>query len=78
MTWRTANLVGFVLWLLVVPAALVAGWYHSLAFIAGAAMYENAVSHLAAWRADVPTEREPQAHDLADVLRELDRRAAMR
>jgi hypothetical protein len=55
MTWRVANLVGFILWLLVVPVALLAGWYHSLPFIAAASIYANAVSHLAAWRADVPT-----------------------
>lgn len=56
VTWRLANLVGFVLWLLCVPAAALFGWYHSLPFVALASIYANAISHLAAWRADVPNE----------------------
>ena len=37
--------------------ALVTGWVYSVAFITVVSIYANIASHLAAWRADVPTAR---------------------
>lgn len=54
MTWRKANLILTVLWVGVMPLALVTGWIYSVAFVSTVSIYANAASHLAAWRADVP------------------------
>lgn len=56
MTWRRANFWLSVVWAVMVPVTLVTGWVYSIAFIALASIYANFASHLAAWRADVPTE----------------------
>lgn len=54
MTWRRANLVLTVVWVAMVPVAILTGWLYSLAFISAVSIYANAAGHLAAWRADVP------------------------
>lgn len=51
---RRANAVLTIAWLLMVPVSLVTGLAYSVAFVSLASIYANAVSHLAAWRADVP------------------------
>jgi len=52
--WRITNFILTILWILMVPLAIVTGWIESLVFISAASIYANAASHLAAWRADVP------------------------
>lgn len=47
-----------IFWVTMVPMAWYFGWIYSVAFIAGASIYANAVSHLSAWRSDVPTEKD--------------------
>jgi hypothetical protein len=36
------------------------GWLYSIAFISTVSIYANFISHVAAWRADVPNTRAPQ------------------
>lgn len=57
--WPVINLALTFIWIAVVPLALMTGWIYSIAFISAASIYANAASHLAAWRADVPTEGDP-------------------
>lgn len=54
MSWRLANLLLTVVWVAMVPVAIITHWIYSVAFIAACSIYANAASHLAAWRADVP------------------------
>lgn len=51
---RRANALLTVFWLAMCPLALATGWIYSVAFVSLVSIYANAVSHLAAWRADVP------------------------
>jgi hypothetical protein len=51
---RRLNLVLAILWAVMIPISVMTGWIFSIAFIAAASIYANFVSHLAAWRADVP------------------------
>jgi predicted membrane chloride channel (bestrophin family) len=62
VTWdyRRLNAIMTVVWCVMVPVALVTGWIYSVAFISVVSIYANIASHLAAWRADVPTARRPQ------------------
>lgn len=55
MTWRRVNLSLAILWALMVPLSLVTGWVYSVAFVSLASIYANSATHLAGWRADVPT-----------------------
>lgn len=59
MTWRRANLLLAIAWALMVPVALWTGWIGSVVFVSAVSIYANAVSHVAAWRADVPNPEEP-------------------
>ena len=54
---RRANLVLAIAWAAMIPVSIVTGWIYSIAFIAAASIYANFISHLAAWRADVPNSR---------------------
>lgn len=54
MAMRRTNAVLTVVWLALCPIALATGWIYSVAFVSLVSIYANAVSHLAAWRADVP------------------------
>jgi uncharacterized membrane protein YhaH (DUF805 family) len=56
VTWRRANFWLAVVWALMIPVSVLTGWIYSLAFISAASIYANVASHVAAWRADVPTE----------------------
>jgi hypothetical protein len=38
-----------VLWLIMVPIALVTGWIESLVFISACSIYANAAAHFSAW-----------------------------
>jgi hypothetical protein len=40
-----------VLWVAMVPIALVTGWVKSIVFISACSIYANAASHFAAWLA---------------------------
>jgi hypothetical protein len=53
---RRANAILTVFWLAMCPIALATGWIYSVAFVSLVSIYANAVSHPAAWRADVPTD----------------------
>lgn len=53
---RRFNAALTMVWLAMCPIALATGWIYSVAFVSLVSIYANAVSHLAAWRADVPTE----------------------
>lgn len=53
--WRAIDLALFVAWLAMIPIAIITDWIYSIAFIAACSIYANAASHLAAWRADVPS-----------------------
>lgn len=55
VNWRQANLLLTVVWTAMIPVAITTGWIYSVAFISVASIYANLASHLAAWRADVPT-----------------------
>lgn len=57
-TWRKINLGLAIAWAIMVPVSIVTGWLYSLAFISAVSIYANFVSHVAAWRADVPNEPE--------------------
>ena len=49
-TLRKAHLFLLVAWLAMVPIAIVAGLLESVAFVAAASIYANAVGHWAAWQ----------------------------
>jgi hypothetical protein len=53
---RRLNLALAVAWALMIPIAILTGWIYSIAFISAASIYANFISHIAAWRADVPTD----------------------
>jgi hypothetical protein len=55
VTWRRANLCLAVCWAVMVPVSLATGWVYSVAFVSLASLYANAATHIAGWRADVPT-----------------------
>lgn len=54
---RRANLWLAVVWAVMVPVAVITGWIYSIAFISAASIYANFISHIAAWRADVPIDK---------------------
>ena len=54
---RRGNLVLAIVWAAMIPVSILTGWIYSIAFIAAASIYANFISHLAAWRADVPNSR---------------------
>jgi hypothetical protein len=56
---RRLNFTLAVVWTAMIPVSVMTGWIYSIAFIAAASIYANFVSHLGAWRADVPTVKEP-------------------
>jgi len=55
-SWKNVNFVLMLVWLVMIPVAVITGWLYSIAFISAASIYANVASHLAAWRADVPLE----------------------
>lgn len=55
MSWRRANLALAIAWAVMVPISFATGWVYSVAFVSLASLYANAATHLAGWRADVPT-----------------------
>lgn len=54
-SWRLVNLILSVIWTAMIPISILTGWLYSLAFISAVSIYANIASHIAAWRADVPT-----------------------
>lgn len=50
-----------------IPVAIWTGWLYSIAFISAVSIYANIASHLAAWRADVPTPPDANADANADA-----------
>ena len=57
---RKLNFVLAVAWAVMIPVAIMTGWLYSIAFISTVSIYANFISHVAAWRADVPNARAPQ------------------
>jgi hypothetical protein len=55
---RRVNLLLAIGWAAMIPISVMTGWIYSIAFIAAASIYANFISHLAAWRADVPNIRD--------------------
>ena len=55
-SWKNVSFVLMLVWLVMIPVAVITGWLYSIAFISAASIYANVASHLAAWRADVPVE----------------------
>jgi hypothetical protein len=55
LSWRRLNLWLAIAWAIMIPVSVATGWIYSLAFISAASIYANVASHVAAWRADVPT-----------------------
>jgi hypothetical protein len=51
---RKLNFALAMAWAVMIPVSILTGWIYSIAFIAAASIYANFISHLAAWRADVP------------------------
>lgn len=60
MSWRKVNFWAAVAWAAVVPVAHVVGLIHNLTFISDISLYAIIVSHIAAWRADVPDTQEEE------------------
>jgi hypothetical protein len=58
VSWRKVNLALTIVWAIMIPISVVTGWINVVAFVSAISLYANVVSHLAAWRADVPTEEE--------------------
>lgn len=54
---RWLNLLAALAWALMMPIAWAMHWLASVPFVSTASIYANFASHLAAWRADVPTDR---------------------
>lgn len=50
--WRKLNIALMAFWLIMVPVSIATGWIKSIVFVSAVSIYANAVSHLAAWRAD--------------------------
>jgi hypothetical protein len=59
VNWRRLNLLLAIAWGVMIPVSVATGWIYSIAFISAASIYANVASHVAAWRADVPTDDEP-------------------
>lgn len=53
---RIANLWLALAWLIMIPVTIATGWIYSIAFVSAASIYANFISHIAAWRADVPND----------------------
>ncbi len=51
---RRVNFMLACAWALMIPVSILTHWIYSIAFIAAASIYANFISHVAAWRADVP------------------------
>jgi hypothetical protein len=58
---RRANFSLAIVWAVMIPVSLLTGWIYSIPFIAAASIYANFITHVSAWRADVPTAQEPAA-----------------
>jgi|tagenome__1003787_1003787.scaffolds.fasta_scaffold19887979_1 hypothetical protein len=54
---RVANFWLAVAWAAMIPITLYTGWIYSIAFISAASIYANFITHVAAWRADVPNDK---------------------
>lgn len=54
--WKRFNLYLTVAWAAMMPISIYLGWIYSVAFISVVSIYANFASHLAAWRADEPSE----------------------
>lgn len=52
------NMAAAGVWLLMVPIAWLLNWFGSVPFIAGASIYANFASHVAAWRSDANPNQE--------------------
>ena len=61
MTWRKINAALAAAWAICVPVSLVTGWVYSLLFVSLASIYANFATHVAGWRADVPTDKNAES-----------------
>lgn len=50
--WRKINFSFTIFWITMVPISIYTGWISSIVFVSAVSIYANAISHLAAWRAD--------------------------
>jgi len=57
-----------ILWLLMVPVAILTGWIYSLAFISAISIYANVSGHLAAWQASRVEVVQNEDANVAEVL----------
>ena len=69
-SFRAINLFLTVAWGVMLPIAIVTGLWKSVAFISVVSIYANFVSHLAAWRADVPIPN-PTEHKIVEGVEEI-------
>jgi hypothetical protein len=56
---RWTNLALAVVWATMIPISILTGWIYSIPFIAAASIYANFITHVSAWRADIPNPAEP-------------------
>lgn len=48
---RSVHGVLTVIWLIMIPVALVTGWIYSLVFVSAISLYANVAGHFSAWQA---------------------------
>jgi hypothetical protein len=73
-SFRTTNMILTVVWAIMLPISIKTGWIYSVAFISFVSIYANFVSHLAAWRADVPND-DPIQSDIHEKVSRIDEKA---
>lgn len=56
-SWRNFNLLRVIAYLILTPIALYFGWLASVTFVALLSIWALVESSIAAWRADVPNEK---------------------
>ena len=62
-TWRNINAIGALLSTVLWGVATWTGWVSSVKFISHISMATMIFTFIAAWRADVPTEEEPNTEE---------------
>lgn len=47
---RRLHMALTIVWLVVIPVAIVTGWVYSIVFVSAISLYANVASHFAAWQ----------------------------